>query len=162
MLKSLGDVAEACRAFEMPLLAIMYPRAEGPEGDNNYLEMKGSDLNGYTRLVAHCARIGMELGADVVKTQYTGDPESFGRVVEAARPVPVVVAGGPFQSANTILQRAENVIGAGAAGVSFGRNVFSRRERGKIVHALAQIVHHGAKVSDIVGPQEPTDLTETW
>ena len=33
--------------------------------------------------VAHAARIGAELGADVVKTVYTGDPDSFRDVVRA-------------------------------------------------------------------------------
>ena len=44
--------------------------------------------------VAHCARVGNELGADVVKVPYTGDPDSFAKVVEGCC-VPVVIAGGP-------------------------------------------------------------------
>ena len=44
--------------------------------------------------VKHAARVGSELGVDIVKTNYTGDPDSFKEVVEGAL-VPVVIAGGP-------------------------------------------------------------------
>jgi len=43
--------------------------------------------------VALAARAAAELGADIVKTVYTGDPDSF-RTVTRGCPVPVVVAGG--------------------------------------------------------------------
>ena len=39
-------------------------------------------------------RIGAELGADIIKTNYTGNIETFKTVIESC-PVPVVIAGGP-------------------------------------------------------------------
>ena len=44
--------------------------------------------------VKHAARIGAELGADIIKTNYTGSPDTFKEVVNGC-PVPVVMAGGP-------------------------------------------------------------------
>ncbi len=32
-------------------------------------------------VVAHCARVGAELGADIVKVPYTGSPETFRREI---------------------------------------------------------------------------------
>jgi len=162
MLRTLGQVAEACRTYQLPLLAIMYPRKEKEDGDDNFDELKKSDVESYGRLVAHCARIGMELGADIVKTQYTGEPETFSRVVEAACPVPVVVAGGPLKPAARTLQIAEEAIAAGAAGISFGRNVFSRHERTAIVKSLTDIVHYGAKSSEVIERYHPTDRAAVW
>jgi DhnA family fructose-bisphosphate aldolase class Ia len=143
MLRILGRVSEECESYGMPLLGIMYPRSETELGDNNYDELKEEDPKGYTELVAHCARVGVDLGVDLIKTKYTGDPESFQLVVDACKPVPVVVAGGPLLAMESALKMAYEVIQAGGAGVSFGRNVFSRDSPEPIVSALKAIIHDG-------------------
>ncbi len=76
MLYTLGRVADECDIYGMPLLAMMYPR--GPKIQNEH----------DPKAVAHAARIGAELGADIIKTNYTGDVDSFKAVVECC-PVPV-------------------------------------------------------------------------
>ncbi|MFC0242620.1 2-amino-3,7-dideoxy-D-threo-hept-6-ulosonate synthase [Rhodopseudomonas telluris] len=148
MIQQAGLIAEACRANQMPFLVIVYPRREMAGQDDNYDLTKDKSPDEYGRIVAHCARIGMELGADIVKTQYTGVPDTFRRVVEAAYPVPVVVAGGPVVGSAVALKVAKESIDAGAMGISFGRNVFSRWERAAMISALSAIVHDGASVED--------------
>ena len=108
---------------------------------SNYQELRKADPDRYSQLVAHAARIGMELGADVIKTQYTGSPETFERVVEATRPVPVVIAGGPLCSESEVLSAARGAITAGARGVSFGRNVFERKDPTHMLRLLQSAVH---------------------
>jgi fructose-bisphosphate aldolase / 2-amino-3,7-dideoxy-D-threo-hept-6-ulosonate synthase len=134
MLSDLGKVAEECDLFGMPLLAMMYPR--GPKiTDEHALDV-----------VAHAARIGAELGADIIKTNYTGTIESFKHVTESC-PVPVVIAGGPkCKSQTEILQTTSDAIKAGAAGLSIGRNVFQCENQALIVKALSAIVHKGVSV----------------
>ena len=83
----------------------------------------------------------MELGADVIKTQYTGSPETFEKVVEATRPVPVFIAGGPLCSEPAALSAARGAIAAGASGVSFGRNVFERDDPARMLRLLHSAVH---------------------
>jgi len=132
MLEFLGELSQQCDTFGMPLLAMMYPRGPSIKNENEY------------EVVSHAARIGAELGADVVKTVYTGDTESFRRVVQAC-PVPVVVAGGPTMKTDMdVLALAENSMKAGAAGLSFGRNVFQHKSPEAMSKALAAIVHEGA------------------
>ena len=71
-------------------------------------------------LVKHAARVGSELGVDIVKTNYTGDPDSFKEVVEGAL-VPVVIAGGPkVDTDEELLQMVKDSIEVGGAGVAFG------------------------------------------
>ena len=66
-------------------------------------------------VVMHVARLGAELGADIVKVSYTGSVESFRQVV-AGCPVPVVIAGGPkMNSDRDILEMVQGSIEAGAA-----------------------------------------------
>ena len=134
MLVNLGKVAEECEAFGMPLLAMMYPR--GPKIASEH------DVNA----VAHAARIGAELGADIIKTNYTGSVETFKTVTESC-PVPVVIAGGPkCKSLNEILQTTHDALQGGAAGLSIGRNVFQCDNPTAIAKALSAIVHEGAGV----------------
>ena len=82
MLGQLGFISERCMQWQMPLIAMMYTR--GPKIKNEY------DLNN----TKHAARVGAELGADIVKVVYTGSVEGFAEVVEGC-PVPVVIAGRP-------------------------------------------------------------------
>ena len=136
MLTELGEISEDCDDYGIPLLAMMYPR--GPNiTDSNDVEV-----------VRHVARLGAELGADVVKTNYTGDADSFKQVVEGC-PVPVVIAGGPKQNeVSGVLQMVYDSIQAGGAGVSLGRNVFQHTRPSAMVKALRAIVHDGARVAE--------------
>jgi len=141
MLSILGRTAIECQKYGMPLMGIMYPRKENIDGsDNNYSELKKNDKEKYTTLVAHAARVGMELGVDIIKTQYTGSIESFEKVVKACAPVPVVIAGGLPLQINNLLDIAENVVKAGGAGVSFGRNIFTRENPIPYIEAIKDII----------------------
>ena len=131
MLEKLGKVADKCDVHGMPLLAMMYPR--GPKIQSEHA----------VEVVVHAARLGAELGADIVKTNYTGDIETFKKVVESC-PVPVIIAGGPkCKTDEEILQTAYESIKAGGAGLSIGRNVFQHENPTFIVKALSAIVHKG-------------------
>ncbi|MGY5141456.1 MAG: 2-amino-3,7-dideoxy-D-threo-hept-6-ulosonate synthase [Nitrosopumilus sp.] len=128
MLEQLGLTAEKCHRWGMPLLAMMYPRGENVKNPHD------------PEIVAHVARIGAECGADIVKTLYTGDIDSFSKVVKSV-PVPVVIAGGPKAKTDLdILQMTEDAMKAGAKGVTYGRNIFAHKNPEKIVEALADVI----------------------
>ncbi len=139
MLQDLGVMADECDEWSMPLVAMMYPRGENIKNPND------------PQTVAHVARIGSELGADVVKTVYTGDYESFRMVVRSCR-VPVVIAGGPKSETDLdVLEMAYGAVKAGAIGVTFGRNVFQHERPHLIVKALSKIIMDGATVEQALG-----------
>jgi fructose-bisphosphate aldolase / 2-amino-3,7-dideoxy-D-threo-hept-6-ulosonate synthase len=154
MLGHLGRITRECEIYGLPVVAIMYPRTESQEADPRphyeYDDLKLSNLNKYTALVAHCARIGVELGVDIIKTQYTGTRESFEKVVKAAYPVPVVCAGGPPIDVLSVLSNAENIILAGGRGLSFARNIFCRRDPSLLIQTLREIVHNRSNVEDAI------------
>jgi len=129
MLVTLGRVADECDLFGMPLLAMMYPR--GPKISNEHAP----------EVVAHAARLGAELGADIIKTNYTGELETFKTVVDCC-PVPVVIAGGPkAKTSKDTLEMTVDAMKAGSAGLSIGRNVFQHENPAAMVRALSAIVH---------------------
>lgn len=128
MLEQLGLTAAECHKWNMPLLAMMYPRGENVKNPHD------------PEIVGHVARIGAELGADIVKTLYTGDIDSFAKIVKST-PVPVVIAGGPkAKTDEDVLQMTEDAMKAGAKGVTYGRNIFAHKNPDKIVDALAGII----------------------
>jgi DhnA family fructose-bisphosphate aldolase class Ia len=91
--------------------------------------------------------MAMELGVDIVKTFYTGSAESFARVVEMASPALVVAAGGPrLETDADVLRMAYAVVQAGAAGITFGRNIWQSQNPAAIIRALKHILHHDGSV----------------
>jgi len=143
MLSTLGDVSRRCQEWGMPLLAMMYPR--GRRIRDEYGE----------EYIAHAARVGAELGADIIKTNYTGDADSFARVVESC-PVPIVIAGGPrVESELDLLGMVEGAISAGAKGVAIGRNVFQHESPALITRRICGVVHRGmsAKEAAMIAPE---------
>jgi class I fructose-bisphosphate aldolase len=136
MLNDFGRVSYEARMWGMPLLAMMYPRGEKIK--NEY------DVDA----VKHAARVGNEMGADLVKVSYTGSMETFKEVVTGCA-VPVVIAGGPkMDSDREILEMVKGSIEAGGAGVSIGRNVFQHKDPTQMVRAICAIVHDGKSVGE--------------
>ena len=91
--------------------------------------------------IALVCRQAAEMGADYVKTFYTGDPESMRTVVDGAT-VPVIILGG--ERANdeaSLLHQVSDAFSAGVAGVAFGRNIWSHPDPGTITRRLVEVVH---------------------
>ena len=143
MLADLGRVAASADDWGMPLLAMLYAR--GPKISNGYAP----------EVIAHCARVGVELGADVVKVCYPGDMESFARVTEACS-IPVIIAGGEkMNSTRDLLQMVHDSLRAGGGGISLGRNVFQHADPQKLVQALRGLVHEDWGVEQALAAMEP-------
>lgn len=123
----------------MPLVTMMYTRGAKIKDEYDPKNVK------------HAARVGAELGADIVKVVYTGSVESFAGVVEGC-PVPVVIAGGPkMGSDEEIFKMVAGALEAGAAGLSIGRNAFQHDNPTKMIQALSKMVHDGASVDEALG-----------
>ena len=136
MLKDFGSVSSTCNRWGMPLFAMIYTR--GPKIRNEY------DV----KYIRHAARVGAEMGADIVKVPYTGSPDTFQEVVQGCAS-PVVIAGGEkVKSDEDILRMVHGAVSAGGAGASIGRNVFQHHSPAAMVRAIAAIVHDEASVKE--------------
>jgi DhnA family fructose-bisphosphate aldolase class Ia len=128
-LQRLAAVTTAAERVGLPVMAEMIPGGFGravPWSLDN---------------IAKAARLGAELGADIVKTVCPDDPSEFAEVV-AACPVPVVALGGPkMADEDAVVAVARGVVDAGGAGVAFGRNVWGSPDPGKLVRRLVEAVH---------------------
>jgi DhnA family fructose-bisphosphate aldolase class Ia len=128
MLRDFSLVIDQAERLGMPVLAIAYPRRQLDGSDDNYLALLRDRPDEYTQLVSHAVRVAVELGADIVKTVYTGSADTFADVVTAACGVPVIVAGGPVCPDAEAVSKAAAALSAGAWGVAYGRQIFMHRD----------------------------------
>lgn len=140
MLRDLGAVIDEASDLGIPVLVTAYPRRMGATGIENYHELQRSSADAYLRLVCHTVRVAVELGADIVKTVYTGGRESFSTVVESALGVPVLAAGGPVVATEFALTNANDAMVAGAWGLAYGRQIFLNQDPIGMARKLRQIL----------------------
>lgn len=133
MVRTLAAVGRECEALGMPMIA----EAEFPTTYALVEELK--EQYGFEYLRRN-VRLCAELGADIVKTNWPGDEDSFGRLVEAASGVPVVLAGGSRLEDRELLARMERAMAAGGIGCSVGRNIFMHRSPKAITRALSRVI----------------------
>jgi len=107
-----AEIARECERVGIPLIVESLARGKDVQnpGDPKWLNL-------HTRMAA-------ELGADCIKTDYSGDIASMRSVVQEC-PIPILVLGGSRHASDKhALDVVRDAATAGAAGVFFGRNVF--------------------------------------
>jgi 2-amino-4,5-dihydroxy-6-oxo-7-(phosphonooxy)heptanoate synthase len=126
----LAAVSEACDQWNVPLLAMVYPR--GPHIANPQ----------DPELVAHAVTLAADLGADIVKTVHVGSAAAMADITRAC-PIPVIVAGGPpLNKAADLRSYVIDALRGGARGVAMGRNIFQAADPGATARMIADLVHH--------------------
>jgi class I fructose-bisphosphate aldolase len=115
----------------MAAIAWVYPR--GPEiADPKSVEM-----------TAYAARVGMELGADIVKVYNPGNVGALRWVGLSAGRTKVVISGGDQVSKEDYLNQVKDVMRAELAGIAVGRNVWQSEDPVEVAKALKEIVYNG-------------------
>jgi len=133
MIRILSEVGRESALLGVPLIA----EAEFPTTYASVEEL--SERYGFEYL-RRSVRLCAELGADIVKTNWPGDEEAFGKLVRAVNGVPVVLAGGSRVEDAELLRRMECAVQAGAIGCSVGRNIFMHRSPQAITRALSRVI----------------------
>ncbi|AEH38618.1 2-amino-3,7-dideoxy-D-threo-hept-6-ulosonate synthase [Halopiger xanaduensis] len=123
----LSEVTAEAERLGMPVLAMAYARGPGVDPED-------------PEALGHAVRLAEELGADVVKTGYSGDAESFQHVVESTR-LPVIIAGGSKGSDRETIEMVRGTMDAGGAGISMGRSIFQHEDPEAIATAVSGVVH---------------------
>ncbi len=128
MFEDFGKFQEEAHSLELAAIAWIYPRGKA------VLNETSSEITQYA------ARIGLELGADLIKIKYPGSEEAMKQAVQAAGKTKVVLSGGPKIEAEMFLDEIQKVIKVGAIGVAVGRNVFERENSLEITEKIKKIV----------------------
>lgn len=135
---AIGRFSEECMAKGMPLIGHVYPKGESVPADK-----QTSWEN-----IAYCVRSACELGMDIVKTTYTGEPDSMARVVSC---VPssfrIVIQGGDkCRTLDDYLTMTREAMDCGVGGVTMGRFVWEYEDVTALVIALRYMIHKGYTV----------------
>ncbi len=139
MLQEWYFIREEADTYGMPLLQLAYPR--GSAIKNRY----------DPEVVMYGARAAAEVGADMIKTYYTGSKDTFAKVVQMAQGIPVVMSGGAVREKPIdFLEDVYNVISAGGSGVAVGRNVFRSSNISGMMRAIMKVVHENAMPEEAV------------
>jgi len=126
-----------CERFGMPLMVeplVFRPNEQGG----------GYMVDGDVEKIVPLVRQAVEMGADIIKADPTEDASVYGRVIQIAGRVPVLVRGGGRVSDEEILSRTHTLMQSGARGIVYGRNVIQHASPSGITRALMSIVHQDA------------------
>ena len=138
--EAIGRVSEECMRKGMPLIGHVYPKGES---------VKPEDRTAWEN-IAYCVSSACELGMDIIKTTYTGDPDSMAKVVAT---VPstfrIVIQGGDAcKTLDDYLQMTREAMDCGVGGVTMGRFVWDYKDVTALVIALRYIIHEGYSVKE--------------
>ena len=135
-IRDIGLISKQCMAAGMPLIGHIYPKGES---------VKPEDRTKWEN-IAYCVRAGAELGVDIIKTTYTGDPISMEKVVKSC-PARVVIQGGDV--GNTVedyIKMTREALDVGVGGVTFGRFVWEYRDITSLVKTLRSVIHENIDI----------------
>ena len=136
-IRDIGLISKQCMAAGMPLIGHIYPKGES---------VKPEDRTKWEN-IAYCVRAGAELGVDIIKTTYTGDPITMEKVVKSC-PARVVIQGGDV--GNTVedyIKMTREALDVGVGGVTFGRFVWEYRDITSLVKTLRSVIHENLDIN---------------
>jgi len=135
--EKVGKVSQDCNRSGMPHIVEALP----PEIVEYHFRPEAKREWPSIEHVKFVDRVAAELGADIVKSYYTGDPDTFREVVKCC-PVPIVVLSGPGAGdPKGLLRIVQDVMDSGAKGVIMGRNVWGYKDPVALIKAILEIVH---------------------
>lgn len=130
MIKEFSNIEREAHEKGLAVIGWMYPRG------------KHITLDTDPDTLAYAARLGLELNADAVKIKYTGDIESFKKVVAAAGNAKVFVVGGPkTETEEELYQTTKEILEAGAVGLAVGRNIWQAENPLEVAQKLAELIY---------------------
>jgi class I fructose-bisphosphate aldolase len=139
MFEDFQAVQEEARDEDLPVAMWSYPRGQAIKEHRK------------PETIAYATRIGLELGADLVKVKYPRSGEAMARAVDAAGKTDVVLSGGSKTSDYEFLSMVETAIDAGASGLAVGRNVWQHEDPPRILDALEKVVFEEQSAKEAVG-----------
>lgn len=138
-------VSEECERLGMPQMTEMIPQ---DILKHQFADRAKREWPSDPEVVKYSARVAAELGADIVKGYYTGDPDTFREVIEYC-PVPYVVLSGPASNdPEVFLKFVREAMDCGAKGVSVGRNVWTYKDPTALTRAICRIVHDDVSIEE--------------
>ncbi len=128
MLNEFEKIQREAHSKGIPVIAWIYPRGSGIKGRKE------------TELMAYAARVGLEIGADIIKIHPFGKLQDLKWAVKSAGKAKLIAAGGMKKSEKEFLKQVEEYITAGFSGLAIGRNIWQSKEPLKLTRKIKKII----------------------
>lgn len=128
MLKEFSKIERQAHKLGIPVIAWIYPRGKSVEKKDK------------KKLMAYCCRIGLEIGADIVKIKYEGNEKDLKWAVKNAGKTKVVVAGGIKKGEKELFKQIKEIMNAGCIGLAIGRNIWQSKEPIKLTKKIKKLI----------------------
>jgi fructose-bisphosphate aldolase, class I len=128
MLSEFENIEREAHSKGLPVIVWAYPRGKGTEGKSS------------SELMAYATRASLEIGADIVKIVYNGNPSALEWAVKSAGKTKVVIAGGAKESEKELLFEIKNIIKSGAIGLAVGRNIWQNDKPLELTKKIKKVI----------------------
>lgn len=128
MFETFEKIERKAHAKGIPVIVWIYPRGKSVKNDVS------------REMISYAARTGLELGADIVKLKYGGNPKDLAWAVKSAGRTKVVVAGGTKKGEKEFLKQVRDIMKTRAVGLAIGRNVWQHKKPLEITRKIKKIV----------------------
>lgn len=136
MFKEFSKIEEQALDKKLPIITWMYPRGKAVKDPKS------------KEIMAYSARIGLELGSDILKLQHISDTKKLKWIIKSAGKAKVMIAGGTREDTDSFLKEAKKIMDAGASGLICGRNIWQHDQPVKLAKALKKIIFEDASVAE--------------
>ena len=128
MMQEFVDIQREAHEKGLPAITWIYPRGKNLEGISQ------------RDLLAYAARVGLEIGADIIKIHSHGNKEDLKWAVKAAGKAKVVIAGGSKKGGDELTNEIKDAIKVGCAGVAIGRNIWQAGKPIEVTNKIKKII----------------------
>jgi class I fructose-bisphosphate aldolase len=128
MFQDFDKIQKEAHKNNLPVITWIYPRGKDIKNDTSRKNM------------AYAARTALELGSDIAKIKYGGNPKDLAWAVKSAARTKVVVAGGTKKSPKLFLKQVKDIMKSGAIGLAVGRNVWQAKDPIKVANDIRKII----------------------
>ena len=136
-IKNINILKRACEKSGVPLMVEPLVMQDNAKAGGGYM------VDGDIAKILSLVRQAVELGADIIKADPCDEVQDYHKVIEIAQGIPVLVRGGGKVSDEEILARTSILMGQGAKGIVYGRNVIHHARPAGMTKALMAVVHDG-------------------
>ena len=128
MFEEFEKIEQEAHAKSLPVVAWIYPRGKNVKNDTS------------KEMISYAARVGLELGADIVKIKYGGNPGDLKWAVKSAGKTKVMISGGTKKSEIDFLRQIKDIMKTGAIGMAIGRNIWQNPKPLEIIKKIQKII----------------------
>ncbi|MEK6926110.1 MAG: hypothetical protein AABW50_02425 [Nanoarchaeota archaeon] len=128
MLEEFEKIQKQAHSKGLPVIVWIYPRGKSLE------EKKESEL------MAYATRVGLEIGADIIKIHPSGNQKDLAWAIKSAGKAKVIASGGMKKGEKELLIQAKSYMQAGFSGLAIGRNVWQSSNPLELTKKIKKII----------------------